>query len=208
MCVHRQLHAYEGLAALVAFGAIYTLVAAQFRVGPPLLLPVIMVVGGGVIVVLRWRGLFVARRVVAVALLTLATAAVAISAAFLIGALIGNRAEAGDLLFSAALLWTGNILVFALWYWEIDGGGPHRRKPGRDASSDFLFPQFAAGADHDTDWLPEFLDYLFLAFNTSTAFSPTDTMVLARRSKVLMMLQSIISLATVVVIAARAINTL
>jgi hypothetical protein len=206
--VHQRLHTYEGIAAVLAFAALYTFVAAQLKVGPPLLLPAIMVIGGALIGVLRWRGLFLARRVVAVAMLTVATAAVAVSAAFLIGALVGNRAQAGDLLGSAALLWIGNVLVFSLWYWEIDGGGPHHRKPGREASSDFLFPQFASGGEGASDWMPEFLDYLFLSFNTSTAFSPTDTMVLARRSKLLMMLQSLISLATVAVIAARAINTL
>ena len=76
---------------------------------------------------------------------------------------------------------------------------------GRQCSTDFVFPQMAV---QQTEWTPEFVDYLFLAFNTSTAFSPTDTMVLARRAKVLMMLQSIISLVTIAVLAARAINTL
>ena len=107
-----------------------------------------------------------------------------------------------------------NILVFALWYWRLDAGGPH----GRDAqlghvAGAFLFPQLTmlpdaktgAGQEH---WSPNFFDYLFLAFNTSTAFSPTDTPVLARWGKVLMMLQSIISLAVLAILAARAVNIL
>ena len=137
---------------------------------------------------------------VAISLMVLVTAAVAVSAVLLLGALVLNRTGAGDLLFSAALLWLSNLLVFSLWYWEIDGGGPHNRHPGPDVSSDFLFPQMEAGSQRAADWCPEYLDYLFLAFNTSTAFSPTDTMVLARRAKVLMMLQSIISLITIAVL--------
>ena len=134
--------------------------------------------------------------------------AVALSAILLLQALLTGRAEAGNLLLSAALLWFSNVLVFALWYWELDAGGPHHRHVGPVVSTDFLFPQMVAGGEHSVNWCPEFLDYLFLAFNSSTAFSPTDTMVLARRAKTLMMLQSVISLVTVAVIVGRAINTL
>jgi hypothetical protein len=206
--VSQRLYAYEGLAALLAVGLAYTLVSDRLRVGPVWLPLAVLGLGTAVTLVLRWRGLFKARRIVAIALLALATIAIASSAVFLIGALVTDRAQAGNLLVSAALLWASNVLVFGLWYWEVDGGGPHNRKPGPNVSSDFLFPQEVSGGDRAANWYPQFLDYLFLAFNTSTAFSPTDTMVLARRSKVLMMLQSIISLATVAVIAARAINTL
>jgi hypothetical protein len=127
---------------------------------------------------------------------------------FLVGSLLRGRAQAGYLLLDAALLWVSNVLTFALWYWEIDGGGPAHRHMGADCPSDFVFPQKVAGGTASEGWVPEFIDYVFLAFNTSTAFSPTDTMVLARRAKVLMMLQSVISLVTIAVLAARAINTL
>ena len=194
--------------ALLVLGGVYALISARFTVGPPWLMLGILAAGASVMLILQRRGRLRERRLLALGLMVLVTIAIALSAAFLLMALIGGRAQAEGLLASAALLWISNLLAFALWYWEVDGGGPHRRRPGPDASSDFLFPQVMAGGDHVTRWSPEFLDYVFLAFNTSTAFSPTDTMVLARRAKVLMMLQSVISLCTIVVFAARAINTL
>ncbi len=106
----------------------------------------------------------------------------------------------------AAILWVSNILVFGLWYWELDGGGPLKRHKANHKAIDFMFPQ---QVDGDTDgWAPHFIDYVFLAFNTATAFSPTDTPPLSRSAKVLMMLESIISLIIVAGIAARAINIL
>jgi hypothetical protein len=113
------------------------------------------------------------------------------------------------LLRSAALLWVTNVLVFALWYWKLDAGGPY----GRDSAegpikSAFLFPQFLEPGGPAKNWSPNFVDYLFFAFTTSTAFSPTDTAVLSRWAKGCMMLQAIISLTLVAVLAARAINVL
>lgn len=106
----------------------------------------------------------------------------------------------------AAILWISNILVFGLWYWELDGGGPLKRHKANHKAIDFMFPQ---QLDGDTDgWAPHFIDYVFLAFNTATAFSPTDTAPLSRPAKVLMMIESIISLVIVAGIAARAINIL
>jgi hypothetical protein len=206
--VHLRLHALQGVVGFLLLGIAYALVSETFTVGPPWLLLAIGAIGSIVIAVLHARGLLMARRVVAIALTSLATVAVAISAGYLMQGLLKGRAQAGNLLLSAALLWFSNVLVFALWYWEIDAGGPHHRHVGPVGSTDFLFPQMVAGGEHTVNWVPEFLDYLFLAFNTSTAFSPTDTMVLARRTKLLMMLQSIISLTTIAVFAARAINTL
>jgi hypothetical protein len=115
---------------------------------------------------------------------------------------------------SAASVWTTNVLVFALWYWRLDAGGPHGRESRLGHSEGaFLFPQMtmlpeAKAAARLEDWSPNFFDYLFLAFNTSTAFSPTDTPVLARWGKVLMMIQSVISLAVLALLAARAVNIL
>jgi hypothetical protein len=104
--------------------------------------------------------------------------------------------------------------VFALWYWRPDAGGPHKRevKAGHETGA-FLFPQMtlegpAAREADGRPWSPRFIDYLFLAFNTSTAFSPTDSPVLGRWAKVLMMTQSMISLAVVVLLAGRAVNIL
>jgi uncharacterized membrane protein len=198
----------EAALAFLALGVAYGLVSTSFTIGPPFLILGLAIAGSIAMAVLHWRGRPRARAMIAVSLMVLITAAVAVSAGLLLAALLQQRFGAGDLLVSAALLWLSNLLVFSLWYWELDGGGPHNRHPGPHVSSDFLFPQMEAGSERATNWCPEYLDYLFLAFNTSTAFSPTDTMVLARRAKVLMMLQSIISLITIAVLAARAINTL
>jgi hypothetical protein len=132
----------------------------------------------------------------------------------LVVALPSHREAPASLLLSAASIWTSNVLVFSLWYWRLDAGGPHGRdrRQNHDAGA-FLFPQMtmlpeAKKAAGQVTWSPNFLDYLFLAFNTSTAFSPTDTPVLARWGKMLMMLQSLISLTVLAILAARAVNIL
>lgn len=118
------------------------------------------------------------------------------------------------LLISAAALWLTNVLVFALWYWHLDAGGPNARdqRPGHCHGA-FLFPQMtmteeALAESGQARWNPGFVDYLFLAFNSSTALSPADTAVLSRWAKLLMMVQALISLTVIAVLAARAINTL
>ena len=118
------------------------------------------------------------------------------------------------LLRSAAALWATNVLVFAMWYWRLDAGGPHLRdlRPGHHEGS-FLFPQMAMDAESreltgQLHWSPQFVDYLFLAFNHSTALSPTDTAVLTRWAKVLVMVQAMVSLTTIALLAARAVNIL
>jgi len=109
---------------------------------------------------------------------------------------------------SAAALWVTNVLVFALWYWRLDGGGPHHRLlKGRNYGA-FLFPQMAIQDKQFLKWTPIFVDYLFLAFNTSTAFSPTDSPVLSRWAKLLTMMQAAISLSVIAILAARAVNIL
>lgn len=110
------------------------------------------------------------------------------------------------LLRSAALLWGFNVLVFALWYWEIDGGGPYKRHQSGHQASDFMFPQQADG--NKTGWVSHFLDYLFLAFTGATALSPADTYPLTRLAKALMMVEAILSMTIIVLLAARAVNIL
>lgn len=195
--------------ALLLVSAAYALVAETLRVGPPWALPAVAL--GAVLAarLLRWRGMHHAGRWTAIAVLAAVTAAIALSAASLVIGLLRHTTEATDLLSGGALLWASNIITFGLWYWEVDAGGPAHRHATHCTSSDFAFPQMILDdAQRPSGWMPEYLDYLFLAFNTSTAFSPTDTMVLARRAKLLMMGQSIISLVTVAVLVARAINAL
>jgi hypothetical protein len=140
---------------------------------------------------------------VALGALTLALMA---SLGLLLEGIPHHRDPAGMLLVSAVLLWTTNVLVFGLWYWKLDAGGPMGRLQP-DYKSAFLFPQMTSH-EQDPAWAPRFLDYLFIAFSTSTAFSPTDTPVLSRWAKVLMMLQSLIALSTIAVLAARAVGAL
>jgi len=107
-----------------------------------------------------------------------------------------------------------NILIFASWYWRLDGGGPQQRALTRGhVDGAFLFPQMtmhpeARIAAGEQEWQPNFVDYLFLAFNTSTAFSPTDVPVLSRWAKLLMMIQAMISLLVIALLAGRAVNIL
>lgn len=114
--------------------------------------------------------------------------------------------QAGGLLFDAAILWISNILIFGLWFWEIDGGGPFKRHLMGHKAMDFLFPQQANNTSER--WAPHFIDYIFVAFTTATAFSPTDTAPLSRTAKMLMMIEAILSLLIVALLAARAINIL
>lgn len=124
-------------------------------------------------------------------------------------ALLGGHAGTNgkELLFDALKIWVINIAAFALWYWTLDRGGPAARGLTRRCKPDFLFAQ-ATIEEPGEPWSPGFVDYLFLAFTNATAFSPTDTLPLSRRAKLLMMVQSGISLLTIALVAARAVNIL
>jgi uncharacterized membrane protein len=137
------------------------------------------------------------------------TVAVGISATLIAYVAVLDRGIPGaQLLYNGLLVWTANVLVFAIWYWEIDSGGPSRRHRDCYFSQDFVFPQMSVPDLAPSGWAPGFIDYLFLAFNTSTAFSPTDTLVLSQPAKLLMMLQSSLSLVVIAVLIARAVNTI
>jgi hypothetical protein len=194
--------------AFILLGVAYALVSDRLTVGPRWALLVLVIVAVVVARVLRWRGLISATRWLIIGALAAVTAALTISAGFLVEALIDHSLDAITLLISGVLLWASNILTFALWYWEIDGGGPAHRHATGCGSTDFAFPQKVLGGDDLANWMPDFVDYVFLAFNTNTAFSPTDTMVLGRRAKLMMMYQSVLALTTVVVLVARAINAI
>ncbi|HTV64249.1 MAG TPA: hypothetical protein VMD98_01530 [Bryocella sp.] len=197
--------------ALVAMGAdamIHFALPERFSVGPRwLLFAVILVLLVPLVFSIKLGRYGIARLLSFTAIGTLTLALIG-SLSLLIAGLPTHKDAPRTLLLSASLLWITNILVFALWYWKLDAGGPLGREEFSVHSS-FLFPQMTCPESHrDPSWSPNFLDYLFLAFNTSTAFSPTDTAVLARWAKVMTMLQSIISLAIIALLAARAINVL
>ena len=120
----------------------------------------------------------------------------------------GLKVSVATLILDSVLIFVTNVLVFALWYWLLDAAGPRATETTGPARWHFLFPQRQAEYPGWAGWTPNFLDYLFLAFNTSTAFSPTDTPALTRWAKALMMVQSIISLMVLAVLAARAVNIL
>ena len=112
------------------------------------------------------------------------------------------------LLITGALIWLTNVIVFGLWYWEFDRGGPVRRAQGASRLPDLMFPQMAAPELAPPDWEPQFVDYLYLSFTNATAFSPTDVMPLARWAKLTMLVQSAVSLAIGALVIARAVNIL
>jgi hypothetical protein len=129
----------------------------------------------------------------------------------LIDAMVNRSREISglQLLASSIALWVTNVLTFSLLYWQIDRGGPEARVNRAATWPDWLFPQESAPPeDVPQPWKARFVDYLFLSYSTATAFSTTDVMPLTSRAKLLMMVESAISLATIVVVAARAINVL
>jgi hypothetical protein len=109
------------------------------------------------------------------------------------------------LLFAGVSLWLSNAIVFGIWYWLVDRGGPEARE-NQTAPPELLFAQMTIGSE--PDWKPRFFDYIYLGFTNSTAFSPTDTLPLSMRMKALMMVQALISLVTIAMVAARAVNIL
>jgi uncharacterized membrane protein len=142
-------------------------------------------------------------------LVSLVSIAIVASVSLLVLSALSRATHVSVLLRDAALLWMINVVTFAAWYWEIeDGGRPAQRRRKGHVSQDFLSPQMNLDDKNALAWSPGFSDYLFLAFNTSTAFSPTDTAVLSGRAKALMMAQALLSLVILAVLVSRAINSL
>jgi uncharacterized membrane protein len=113
-----------------------------------------------------------------------------------------------ELIVSGVLIWLTNFLIFGLWYWEIDRGGPGRRAAGHDGAPDFLFPQMNDDRVEPINWRPMFIDYLYVSLTNAAAFSPTDTMPLTPVAKMIMGVQSLVSLVTIGLIVSRAVNIL
>jgi len=203
---------WPAVIALLAIAGLYLSLPERLTPGPSwLLFPVIVILLVPAVVSQR-LGQTRLNFVLGILLLAVITSALIWALAHLISGLPGKRETPTELLLSAAALWVSNILLFASWYWRLDAGGPHIRdlRPTHTKGA-FLFPQMTVQPDSplaDPGWKPGFVDYLFLAFNTSTAFSPTDTPVLSRWAKLLMMIQSSVSLGTIAILGARAINIL
>jgi uncharacterized membrane protein len=188
-------------------GALYFALPEEVALGPRWLLVVVeavLLAPSLVAILLARRALpFRVARSLALGLLVVLTAALIGSLALMISH-ISCLNQASDLLRPAALLWGINVLVFAVWYWEIDGDGPVKRRLRAHEAADFLFPQQVGG--NRSRWAPGFIDYLFLAFCFATALSPADTPPITRRGKLLMMAQAVISLLIIVVLVARSVN--
>ena len=200
--------------ALLAVGGLRLALPDRLAVGPKWLLLVLVPVLLIPVIWARVGGVHRLNQVLGYVMIGLVTADLIWSLGLLIHALITHSEPPLAMLRSAAALWISNILVFASWYWRMDAGGPHAREMRQTHTiGAFLFPQMTLDPKLREQmgmkrWSPGFVDYLFLAFNTSTAFSPTDSPVLSRWAKAMMMLQSLMSLATVTLLAARAVNIL
>jgi hypothetical protein len=200
--------------AILAVGGLYTALPDTLIIGPNWLFPSVVLALLIPTIITHHTGKHHLNNILGFAVDAVLTAGLMVSLILLIEALPARKETPQQLLLSAASLWVTNLLVFALWYWRLDAGGPYQRDkiPGHSEGA-FLFPQMILSEEgrrqgNQQNWSPNFLDYLFLAFNTSTAFSPTDTLVLARWAKVLMMLQSLLSLLIIALLAARAVNIL
>lgn len=205
---------WPAMLSLLAVGLLYLALPQSLTFGPRWLLLAVMIVLTLPAIFTWRRGYDRANQLLGFAMSAVVTLTLIGSVYLLVKTLPAHVESPIALLRSAIALWLTNVLVFALWYWRLDAGGPYRRdeKPGHDDGS-FLFPQMTMHHDAKTkagedQWSPMFIDYLFLSFNTSTALSPTDTAVLSRWAKCLMMIQSMLSLTIVALLAARAINIL
>jgi hypothetical protein len=149
------------------------------------------------------------RRAVAIMLTAFVSAANVASLVELTHYLLHHNVPSGrQLIVSGVLIWLTNFLIFGLWYWEIDRGGPGARAAGHDGPPDFLFPQMSDDRIEPLDWRPRFIDYLYVSLTNNTAFSPTDTMPLTPMAKVVMGIQAVVSLVTIGLIVSRAVNIL
>jgi hypothetical protein len=200
--------------AMISIGGLFWALPSAMTVGPDWL--VLALVAALVVpaTVFHMRGHHRANQLFGYLAQGVVTLSLAASLVILVLRLPSHKDTPAELLRAAAALWVSNMLVFASWYWRLDAGGPNQRDLVRSHTDGaFLFPQMVLDPDlrkemGEDQWRPGFVDYLFLAFNTSTAFSPTDVPVLSRWAKVLMMLQSIISLTAIAILAARAVNIL
>jgi hypothetical protein len=203
------------LLALVATGGLFAALPEHLvALGPRWILLAVVI---GLLVpaeVFHYLGKHKLCKFLGYAVISVVTIAMISSVVLLVQAITYGTVRPVVLLQSATILWVTNIVVFAVWYWRLDAGGPHKRNM-REEHTDgaFLFPQMTIEGptdhiDEKENWSPHFIDYLFLAFNTSTALSPTDIPVLSRWAKVLMMIQASISLTVVAWLAARAVNIL
>jgi len=204
----------QAIAAVLAIGAIYLALPRNVVVGPIWLLPTVIVVLLVPTVVSHRMGKHSLNRLLGLIINGITTLALIGSVTLLVRLLPTHRESPLQLLRSGGLLWLTNVIVFALWYWRLDGGGPTlRQKLKKFGSTGFLFPQMQIPHDEREEfacahWRPRFVDYLFVAFTQSSTFGPTDAPLLARWAKVLAIIQIFISLSIVVLLISGAVGAL
>jgi hypothetical protein len=205
---------WQALLAFVAVGAIYLALPKDLIVGPIWLLPTLIVVLLIPTVVSHRLGKRSFNRVLGVLINGITTIALMASVGLLVRFLPSHKEAPLKLLYSGGLLWLTNVIVFASWYWRLDGGGPTaRQEHPRFGSKSFLFPQMQLekqerGRFECEGWRPIFVDYLFVAFTQSSTFGPTDAPLLARWAKIFAMVQIFISLTIVILLISRAVGVL
>lgn len=202
------------LALLAVVGAAFSL-PRWMSVGPRWLQPLLLLVLLVPTVLAHRTGRHSLNHILGVIISGIVTLSLISSLVLLVTGLPAHKESALRLLFSGAVLWLTNVLVFALWYWRLDGGGPARREARSGLiRRGFLFPQMQVEKSQravfgvDDDWEPGFVDYLFIAFTTSTTFGPTDAPVLETWAKLFAMLQAFISLTIVALLISRAVGVL
>jgi uncharacterized membrane protein len=210
--VYRDLPIWGPLAVVAIAIALDVLLPNKLRLGPRWLLPgleALLLAGLALASPNRRARHYKRRRAVVLTLIALVSATNAVSLILLVHYLVSGGHETGkDLIYSGALLWVNNVLIFGLWYWELDRGGPVDRMQQTSEAPDFLFVQMSSPEVAPKGWIPSLGDYLYLSFTNSTAFSPTDTMPLTPMAKSLMTGQSLVALVTVGLVVARAVNIL
>jgi hypothetical protein len=205
---------YQAILAFLAVGAIYLALPRSLVIGPTWLLPTIIAVLLVPTVVSHRTGKRSLNRALGILISAITTIALMASVVLLVRELPSHKEDPIRLLISGAELWFTNVLVFALWYWRLDGGGPTVRQEKKEfGSTSFLFPQMQVPKDERGQfqcaiWRPRFIDYLFVAFTQSSTFGPTDAPLLARWAKILAMIQVFISLSIVILLISRAVGVL
>ena len=197
---------WPAVIAMIAVVALRFSLPQALRVGSDwILAPIVGLLLVLAMILHQWRR-HRANQILGYILLAIVTADMIARVVLLITRLPEHRDTPRQLLTAAFGIWCSNVLIFASWYWRLDGGGPNARDRRKSHDSGaFLFPQMQM---RDQNWKPGFVDYLFIAFNTSAAFSPTDSPVLERWAKLLNMVQSLISLTIVAVLLSRAVGVL
>jgi hypothetical protein len=148
-------------------------------------------------------------RALSIVLIAILSASNISSLALLLHSLLNGSSISGRrLIYSAVEIWFSGVILFGLWLWEMDRGGPIARARGEGGDPELLFPQMADASLSSKPWQPTLVDYLYVSLTNSTAFSPTDTLPLSVRVKALMAAESLTSLATIAVVGARAVNIL